>query len=186
MLTPDIEPSTKFLPVLERYSFAQQIQELFVVLRGLVVCVHFTFFGLIGFAVQHAKFVVLGIVQLLKFAQLLTHVLTIDLSMIRVNGRANQSLRSTYLGNFRQRDVKVQHVLEEIFECVFLRGPHVLGHDALDDAVLCEYQRLALIVTKCTANSDYYRTQLIIFVWFVKMYSVFCDIQCQTLIDTFE
>lgn len=84
-LTSEIETTTELLPALKWHTFAQQVQELFVVLRGLVVGVHLALFDLICFAVQHAKLVVLGVVQLLELTQLLSHFLTVDLSMTRVS-----------------------------------------------------------------------------------------------------
>lgn len=78
-LTSNIETTVELLPALERHVLAQQVQKLFVFLRGLVVGVHLALFDLICLAVQHAELVVLGVVQLLKLAQLLPHLLTVDL-----------------------------------------------------------------------------------------------------------
>jgi hypothetical protein len=82
---------------------------------------------------------------------------------------------NTYLGDFRQRHIDVQHALEEVLEHVFLRAPHVLGHYALDDAVLCEDEGLALVVAECIANGDDYWSEFVVFVGLVEMYSMLCN-----------
>lgn len=75
----------------------------------------------------------------------------------------------------------MQHTLEEIFEHVFLRAPHVLGNHTLDDTVLCEDEGLALVVTERIANSDDDWPEFIVFVWLVEMYGVFCT--CKSVTD---
>lgn len=95
--------------------------------------------------------------------------------MTRVSQICQPLIRtSAYLGEFRQRHIDVQDALEEVLEHVFVRAPHVLGHHALDDAILREDEGLALVVAECVANSDGHWPEFVVLVGLVEMYRVFC------------